>query len=48
VFAEFRPSGQVRLPKFRKEEAGYWARKQLRNLADRLKASAPHEDARAS
>jgi hypothetical protein len=38
----------MRLPNFKKEEAGYWARKQLRSLAVRLKASAPHEDARAS
>ena len=47
VFTEFRPSGLARLPNFKKEEAGYWARKQLRSLADRL-AAAPHEDARAS
>jgi hypothetical protein len=43
VFTQFRPGGPRQLPKFKKEEAGYWARKQARRPADRQRMSVPHD-----
>ena len=43
VITVFRTAGPTRLPKFKKEEAGYWARKEARRRAERQRMSLPHD-----